>query len=185
MWLCVAIPGFDLWGRALPAAGVLVVVYLVSILPHVVYMMLVLTAMSSPHALAGEKECSSLQGLWRLEGNWLELKQGKISAEIWQRASHATLEGSSRVMKDGRLTHYETIRLVEMSSEIFYLVKVDQNPLPIAFKLVHCEDDRFYFENRKHDFPKRIDYIFSDDGSLQVDVSDGSGRGFGIHYKKQ
>ena len=134
---------------------------------------------------ANNDSCSSLQDLGWLEGNWLEQKENKVSAELWKTVSPGTMEGSARVLKNGKLMHYETIRLVEMSGQVFYMVKVDKNPFPIPFKLVVCSNKQYFFQNLQHDFPRRIDYTQLDDSSMRVDVTDGQDRGFSINYSRK
>ena len=122
--------------------------------------------------------------MW-LEGKWLERKQEKISTETWAGVSANTMEGRALVIKNGKPVHSETMRLVEMSGDIFYLAKVAQNSLPIPFKLIVCSNKQFFFENLEHDFPKRIDYTIVDDTNMRVDVSDGKDQGFSINYTRQ
>ena len=47
------------------------------------------------------------------------------------------IEGAGATRESGSSTveTTETLRLVEMSGEVFYLAKTRQNPLPVAFKL--------------------------------------------------
>ena len=77
----------------------------------------------------------------------------------------------------------ESLRLVEMSGEVFYVAKVGHNDLPIAFKLTSGSDDRAVFENPQHDFPKRLEYRLTE-GRLVVTVSDGGTRGFTLDFTR-
>ena len=139
----------------------------------------------SSFAMADNISCTSLQPLSWLYGEWVEQAGNRVSKEQWNNVSPKTLEGSTQVINDGKESHFETIRIVEMSGAVFYIAKVPQNPLPVAFKLIHCSDNQFFFENLTHDFPNRIDYHFINANKMRVDVSDKNGKGFSVNYKKQ
>ena len=72
-----------------------------------------------------------------------------------------------------------------MSGAVFYIAKVEQNPLPVAFKLVSCDSNGFSFANDLHDFPRRIDYHYIDTNTMRVNVSGPTGAGFRVHYQRQ
>lgn len=129
--------------------------------------------------------CRTLDQLGWLLGDWEAEADTGFQQESWQRASNTTFEGIGKALSAQRnITFSESLRLVSMQREIFYLAKTRQNTLPIAFKAVECGDQNAVFENLSHDFPQRLRY--SKRGKrLVVDVRDVSGKGFTINYVKQ
>jgi hypothetical protein len=71
-----------------------------------------------------------------------------------------------------------------MAGGVFYISKVTHNELPVAFKLNHCADGRFVFDNPAHDFPRRLEYAPGPDGGLTVKVSDGADKGFSLNFSR-
>ncbi len=96
---------------------------------------------------------------WLL-GSWRRETERSVTHETWRRLSDHTFEGESvRISKAGGDTTFtESLLLAEMQGELFYLPKVAENPIPVAFKAVAFEDDQIVFENVEHDFPQRITY---------------------------
>ncbi len=145
-------------------------------------MPLAIIMISAANFAAGE----NLQNLNIFLGRWISQGENSEIVEVWERAGDFTFEGYSyKVNKiDGTKQISETLRLVEMSGEIFYLAKVKHNELPVPFKLSESGKSRFVFENPEHDFPRRIEYNFISDKKLEVTV--GSGRkSFIIQFEKE
>ena len=96
-----------------------------------------------------------------LIGEWQFETEQKIIVEKWRQVSIETYEGISfSINKETADTTFsETLRLLEMSGDIFYLPYVKHNPRPIAFKLISTKSDSLVFENNDHDFPHRVIYI--------------------------
>jgi hypothetical protein len=109
-----------------------------------------------------------------------------ISNEIWKEASPLTFEGSGEVRAKvtKEIQSSETMRLVLMGGEIFYLAKVSHNQRPVAFRLTSCKYNRAIFENSDHDFPRSIDYQLETENSLIVIVGDGKEKGFKVNYTR-
>ncbi len=125
--------------------------------------------------------CSSLTPLNWLIGEWQTDKSASFVNEIWQKVSDDTFEGQGKTNSSS-----ESLRLVQMADEVFYLAKVSHNPLPIAFKLNHCKNKQFVFENMQHDFPNKIEYRQISSNALQVIVSGKAEKSFTIQlYRAQ
>ncbi|MGB1262546.1 MAG: DUF6265 family protein [Cognaticolwellia sp.] len=124
---------------------------------------------------ASANNCNSLNDLTWLLGKWQTQHQQPSTTEHWAKLSDKTFEGYGKTA-----SHYESLRLVEMSGAVFYLAKVSHNPSPVAFKLTHCSNGHFSFENTQHDFPNKIDYHQTGDDAIQVTVSGQSGKSFAI-----
>jgi len=125
-----------------------------------------------------------LLGVWHRESN------RSVTEETWRKLSDRTYEGESvRISKaSGDTVFTESLLLVEMQGELFYLPKVAENPYPVPFKLVAFEGNRVVFENPEHDFPQRIIYAFQDADSLTVTVKGAmtdENRSIHFHFRRK
>lgn len=152
----------------------------------VIHLLATFILMLSPYCCLAT-ECGSLDTLRGLLGHWQAENDKTLIDESWRSVSPTTFEGEglTRYKNNDTRKERESLRLVEMSGGVFYLAKVEHNPLPVAFKLIACVDGLFVFENGQHDFPKRLAYHFEKAGSLSVKVSDGKDKGFEILYRRQ
>jgi Domain of unknown function (DUF6265) len=132
------------------------------------------------------QSCYSIHSVQWLLGHWVADDGGKITTEWWKEVSPLTFEGMSetRTEASNQLLRSESLRLVEMSGEVFYLPKVEENDLPVAFKLTQCSGSSAVFENFTHDFPNKLEYHLDRDNTLTVTVSDGKDKGFTINFIK-
>lgn len=137
-------------------------------------------------AAAEAPDCTSLAAADWLLGDWAAPSPGGEVVESWAAVSESTWEGRGMSRKAGSdaLRTFETLRLVEMSSRVFYVAKVEENELPVAFRLVDCSAGRLVFENPAHDFPQRIAYRLDGEGRLEVTVSDLAGKGFTLNFSR-
>ena len=146
-------------------------------------LLILLLAVSST-AVYGQS-CDSLESLGWIVGEWVAEHEEVITREKWTRVSAHSFEGVGGITRKATGEKSgETLRLVEMSGEIFYIAKVSQNPLPVAFRLTHCAAGAATFENAAHDFPKKLEYRLENEASLVVTVSDGADKGFQLHFSK-
>lgn len=106
-----------------------------------------------------------------------------MATESWVDVGHGVFRGEGRATVPGSETSrlVETLLLVEMSGEIFYLAKVDENEPPVSFTLAAVSAGRAVFENPDHDCPQRLDYHLDEEGRLNVDVRGGE-RGFSVVF---
>lgn len=124
-----------------------------------------------------------------LLGKWvLETKKGFIYEE-WEKVSDTLYIGKSYVKNDEEITPLESIELVKIDNNYFYIPTViNQNEgKPIKFKLVSSENETFTFENLEHDFPQRIIYKKSDGKTLYARIEGHNGdfsKGSEFKYKK-
>ena len=130
------------------------------------------------------KACGTVESLTWLVGNWNSENSKLKIKESWKRISAKTFEGSGYTysIKKNKIVSSETLLLVEMSGEVFYMAKVASNDLPVAFKLTSCTAKTVIFENSQHDFPKKISYQLNKDKNITVFVSGEKGKGFSIDF---
>ncbi|WP_100643723.1 DUF6265 family protein [Alteromonas facilis] len=132
---------------------------------------------------SAQSSCASLDLVEWIIGDWKTVSPKRTYHEHWQKISDSTYEGFSRVgSHDNTQTSFESLRLVEMASEVFYLAKVAENELPIAFKLILCDHNRVQFQNNKHDFPQSITYTLTSEGKLPVLVESENNKGFTLKF---
>ncbi|ALU42160.1 DUF6265 family protein [Pseudoalteromonas rubra] len=133
---------------------------------------------------AKEEVCNSLNSLNWLIGNWYSENSKLTFNESWSRISEKTFEGYGQTYSivKNKVVSAETLRLVEMSGEVFYLAKVASNALPTAFKLTSCTADSAVFENSRHDFPNKIKYQLNKSKTITAFVSGEGGKGFSIEF---
>lgn len=137
-----------------------------------------------PAAWAQDSTCDNLNEVAWMEGTWEVQSDTRRTVEQWSRITEQTMEGEGRVFRvdTGTQVGSETLRLVEMGGEVFYLAKTGGNALPIAFRLTSCSSKSATFENPDHDFPQRLVYRNPSADSLHVDVSDLDGNGFRLEF---
>jgi len=133
------------------------------------------------------KTCGTIESLTWLVGNWNSENSKLKIKESWKQISAKTFEGSGYTysIKKDKMVSSETLRLVEMSGDVFYVAKVASNDLPVAFKLTSCTAKTAIFENSKHDFPKKISYQLNKDNNITVFVSGEKGKGFSIEFMSE
>jgi hypothetical protein len=132
-------------------------------------------------------DCRSLTTFGWLKGEWISKSSSSTTSESWRKVSEVTLEGIGVTEQNdaNKPKTEETLRLVEMSDQVFYIAKVGHNELPVAFEAVSCGKNNVTFENLKHDFPKRLVYQLLAEDKMSVTVSDAQDKGFVIHFSKQ
>ncbi|MFT6732800.1 MAG: hypothetical protein ACJAS9_000982 [Polaribacter sp.] len=128
------------------------------------------------------KNCGTVESLTWLVGNWKSENSKLKIKESWKRISSNTFEGSGSTysIEKKKIVSSESLRLVEMSGEVFYVAKVASNDLPVAFKLTSCTAKTAIFENSIHDFPKKIIYQLNKEKNITIFVSGENGKGFSI-----
>jgi len=118
-----------------------------------------------------------------LVGDW-EAQDGAIT-EHWRAVSADTLEGKGVTTSKDKVST-ETLRLVRMEGEIYFIAKVAHNEYPVAFHMTDASTaDRVVFANPTHDFPKQIVYQRDGPDRLIVTVSDGGSEGFEIRFSRR
>jgi dolichyl-phosphate-mannose--protein O-mannosyl transferase len=139
-----------------------------------------------PHTAANAASCSTLDAINWLLGQWQYTSSAMRFDETWTAVSADTYEGSgtTTVLNSGEINNYEALRLVAMANDIYYLAKVKNNTLPIAFKLTQCAENIAVFENPQHDFPQKIVYRLITPDRINVSVSAIGNDGFILRYQR-
>ena len=121
--------------------------------------------------------CDSIEQIEWILGTWQSEKLGRSTSETWIQVSDNTFEGiGSSQTASGKFV--ETLRIVKMAEQVFYIAKTPGNLFPVAFELKECRDNRAVFENVKHDFPQKLDYQLVSNDTLKIVVSSKESKGF-------
>ncbi|WP_343634363.1 DUF6265 family protein [Fluviicola sp.] len=118
-----------------------------------------------------------------LVGTWLS--EDQTTYEHWDKLSSTSLKGYSYEVKNGEIKMNEYLDLVQRKDGTFYIPTVigQNNGKPVEFKLV-ASDSGFVFENKAHDFPKKISYRMISSTEIFVQVSGEKNTGFSFKMKK-
>lgn len=132
--------------------------------------------------IEAKPKCTIANINW-LNGEWLQQSEKSRISEKWQTVSDLTMEGTGYTQKTGSDTRqYETMRIVYMSGQLYFLAKVDHNALPVAFAATACGEKSVEFSNPKHDFPNILHYQLKEN-RLLVDVKNNEGKGFQLTFR--
>ncbi len=103
-----------------------------------------------------------------LAGAWVGTRgtEGKTSIEErWSPPLGGAMLATSRTVSRGKMSAFEYLRIVERDGGLVYIPQPGGGS-PTEFVLTELGDKRAVFENPRHDYPKRIVYEVSADGSL-------------------
>jgi hypothetical protein len=89
--------------------------------------------------------------------------------ERWSPPLGGSMLGVSRRVSRGKMTAFEFLRIVERDSGLLYIAQPG-GVLPTEFVLTELNSSRAVFENPRHDYPKRIVYELSPEGSLRATI---------------
>ncbi|SFM84153.1 Uncharacterized conserved protein YciI, contains a putative active-site phosphohistidine [Chitinophaga sp. YR627] len=121
---------------------------------------------------------SFLKGTWKQENTSLY--------EHWDSLNPQTLKGFSYILKDGNMKVSEYLDLSSKKNLLTYTATVvrQNGGKSVSFKQSKAGAD-LVFENPVHDFPKKLVYKRISDSEIQVEVSDGKGKGETFKMFKQ
>ncbi len=143
----------------------------------------------SAFIMTGSKK-AQFKKLYNLEGTWkMNTKRGVI-VEEWKKMNKHYLQSKGYIIKGSDTVVNERVALTKTKKGVFYTSTVEEqnNKQPIAFKMTKAENNVFVFENKEHDFPKRIIYKFITADSLHAFADDGndeSKKRQNFYYKRQ
>ncbi|MBL0110090.1 MAG: RidA family protein [Saprospiraceae bacterium] len=110
-----------------------------------------------------------------LQGQWLmNTPRGQIM-ESWRVLSSNNILGHTYSISNGDTSLIESINVLKESDGIYYvpIVKDQNQGKATRFKMTSADNNTFIFENRTHDFPKRIVYDFKSPDILHAWVDGG------------
>ena len=132
-------------------------------------------------AATGFKKGGTKQEIWfkklhALQGTW-EMKTRKGAMyENWKLAGEKTMRGSSYKITGPDTLLLESVSLFWDKDGLYYVPTTEnQNDRqPVTFTMSDADSNGVVFENRAHDFPKRIVYKLVSADSLHAYIDDGT-----------
>jgi hypothetical protein len=121
-----------------------------------------------------------------LAGCWAGGSGTRQVEEQWMQPRGGIMLGVGRTIVDGVAREHEFLLLRADGSDIFYVAR-PSGQQEASFKLIEMKDGAATFENPAHDFPQRIIYRRSADGSLVArieGVRNGQPRGSDFPFKR-
>jgi hypothetical protein len=107
-----------------------------------------------------------------MSGTWRVTESGAVTEEVWSAADGTLMTGMHRDIRPGKKTWFEFIRIEKRGNDLVYAAMPGGRP-PTEFKATAIGESRITFENREHDFPKRIHY-WREDARLCASIDDGT-----------
>lgn len=153
----------------------------------VVYTFITSLYLLSCITMISAQDISKLESLHWMVGEWKLVHENRVITETWEKVSDSIYKGSSTTVstETGKVISQESLLLVELSGEVFYIAKVPQNPYPVPFKLNILGNKTAIFENPEHDSPHTLEYTLIKDTTLDVYIRSGKDGRFSLEFKKQ
>jgi hypothetical protein len=117
------------------------------------------------------KPLHGLTGLWKMD-----TQRGTIYEE-WQVKGDGQLSGRSYNVKNNDTLVLEHVIISLQGDAIFYtpVVRDQNNQQPVPFKLISCNNNRYVFENKEHDYPQRVIYDLVSTNDLRARIEGSKG----------
>jgi hypothetical protein len=104
-----------------------------------------------------------------LAGCWTQPRASGLVEEQWMTPRGGSMLGMSRTVIGGKTVEYEFIRIAVVGSTLAYVAK-PSGQAEATFPVKSIDDGAVVFENLAHDFPQRIIYRRTADGSVTARV---------------
>ena len=119
---------------------------------------------------------STISDLAWISGAWQSAPGGRAQIEeYWLPPSGSSMLGMSRTVVGDKTVEFEYLRIEQRADEIYFVASPGGRCPATDFKLTRVSNQEAIFENPQHDFPKRIIYRKSSDGSLTATIDAGEG----------
>jgi len=144
----------------------------------------------NPDSETVAKNFEKIDEIHWLLGTWVNEFTPEFSQESWTKENDSTFSAFSFTLVHSDTVFAEKMSLQQKEGDLLLtVVEVNQNDeAPVTFKLVSSEENKFVFENKKHDFPKRIVYTHPVKDSLHAWIEgpvDGENRKLHFHFSKE
>jgi Domain of unknown function (DUF6265) len=133
---------------------------------------------TSPAAAAAPvavKAAGTLAQMSWLPGTWVGTSGSTTFEERWTPAAGGSMIGVSRTLRDGNMSAFEFLCIVEREGGLVYQAMPNGRSPATDFTLTKIDAENAIFENPAHDFPKMVRYSRRPDGSLEAVVSGAPG----------
>ena len=112
---------------------------------------------------------AELSALAWMAGNWTGVQEGVEIEELWLAPKGNSMLAVHRDVSNGRTVSFEFLRIEATAEGITYWASPKGKPA-VPFRMVESQVNRVVFENAEHDFPRRIIYWLTDEGSLHAKI---------------
>lgn len=99
----------------------------------------------------------TVEDLGWMSGCWVQTQDNRRVEEYWTPVRGGLLMGSGLTLKDGRVSHFEHMR-IEAIKDVITFTAIPSGQLPASFSAVSTKDGEVVFENSANDFPQRVIY---------------------------
>lgn len=128
---------------------------------------------------AAQLPAPSVEGLAWLEGHWRAEDRRfhnrvRFTEEVWIEGTAGAMFGINRTVRDGGMTGFEYMRIVEEEGRLVFIAQPGGAP-PVRFPMLSHALNEIVFANPAHDYPQRI--VYRRKGDLltgTVSLADGS-----------
>jgi hypothetical protein len=124
-------------------------------------------------AIAGfaQSKAYSLEKFGFMAGCW-ESAGGKdrTMSEQWMKPAGGMMMGMGRTTSGGKAVDYEFMRIEQRGEDVFFIAQPKANATETPFKLIRLDENSAVFENPGHDFPQRVMYRLTKEGSLAARI---------------
>lgn len=110
-----------------------------------------------------------------LAGAWTGTRRTSSIEERWSPPKGGAMLAVSRTVRGERMRGFEFLRIVERDGGLVYVAQPGGRP-PTEFVLTELDNQRATFVNPRHDYPQRIVYELSDEGTLKASIGFAIGR---------
>lgn len=131
-----------------------------------------------PFLLKAQSEFPTfLTGTWKVEN--------EDTYEHWDKLSENHLKGISYKFKNGQIQVSEYLEIVIEKKKLVYKATVMEQNKGQSISFIRIDSGNSYaFENKKHDFPKRIEYMQTGSHKMVVNLSDNTGKKSDLCYSR-
>lgn len=121
-----------------------------------------------------------------LIGEWMDSTSDGKMVEIWNRIDDTSFVGSSIYMAGTDTIFYEEISLRLKNGKLFYTpsIQSQNNGDAVHFAFTSKTNGEYTFENKEHDFPKKIVYTNPNKDSLVAFIEGPTKAGYQKEYFK-
>lgn len=115
---------------------------------------------------------------------WIGLKNTSSIEERWSPPKGGAMLAVSRTVRENRMVAFEYLRIVERGGGLVYIAQPAGRE-PTEFILVDMDEKQATFVNPRHDYPQRIVYEHSKEGTLTTSIGFAKGRLQSLELQKE
>jgi hypothetical protein len=140
-------------------------------------------------AFSFKQDTGPFEQLKQLEGCWQRTGTSVPEYEEWKIQNSFSMVGRMYKVNEGDTLVSEEILLIKNQQQVFYQAKTYNQPEQgrVSFRLTGYQNGSYFFENPKHDYPRRIVYSFKGSDSLHAWIDAGDNNAstrVDFHFKR-